>query len=273
VVPVGAARAEVALPRLLRLEPTPDRYAGTRVIFVRQRAFQLDAGAGLRTLLLARFYAHQPDLNFDNPQVRQEMLDVVRFWLDLPASTASGRMPCPSCSSARERAARTARTHAYLRELRRVWTPTIRRVSCSPRPVSHPPTSWPTSDWRRVPPGVSFPAHARMFLAIRSEDATPLIDILQHTPAPPAGCQWADVSPQPRRAHAGAGLRRRAPIHAASTPPSRRCGLNFGIRRRLWPLLQGGRGRSAPARLLPAFPGVPSSTTATSSGWATTSGS
>src|SRR5262245_43109970 len=100
--------------------PTPDRYAGTKIIFLDSEPsnWTLEPTCGL--YYWHRFYAHQPDLNYDNPDVRREMLDIARFWLDLgvdgfrvDAAPYLYEREGTSCESLPE-------THAYLRELRRV---------------------------------------------------------------------------------------------------------------------------------------------------------
>ncbi len=64
--------------------PTPIRSTrNTRHHLHRHRSLQLDSRPGRGRVLLASFYSHQPDLNFDNPAVLREVLQVMRFWLDM----------------------------------------------------------------------------------------------------------------------------------------------------------------------------------------------
>jgi len=237
--------------------PTPDRYAGTRVIFVDTEPsnWTLEPACGL--YYWHRFYAHQPDLNFDNPQVRQEMLDVVRFWLDLGVDGfRADAVPFlferegTSCENLPE-------THAYLRELRRVvdtYDPPRLLLAEACQSPTDLVAYFGTADEFHL--AFHFPLMPRMFLAIRSEDATPLIDILQHTPALPAGCQWAMFlrNHDELTLELVSAVERLYMLAEYAAEPEMR--LNFGIRRRLWPLLQGGRRQIELLHsLLLSFPG------------------
>ena len=62
---------------------TDTKYAGTRVIFLRRGALQLELGSGRQSYYWHRFYAHQPDLNYDNPLVLRAILSVLRYWVKL----------------------------------------------------------------------------------------------------------------------------------------------------------------------------------------------
>jgi maltose alpha-D-glucosyltransferase/alpha-amylase len=222
--------------------PTPDRYAGTRVIFVDTEPsnWTLEPACGL--YYWHRFYAHQPDLNFDNPQVRREMLDVLCFWLDLgvdgfrvDAVPFLFEREGTSCENLPE-------THAYLRELRRVvdtYDPPRLLLAEACQSPADLVSYFGTGDEFHL--AFHFPLMPRMFLAIRSENAEPLIDILQNTPALPDGCQWAVFlrNHDELTLELVSDVERLYMLAEYATEPEMR--LNFGIRRRLWPLLQGGR--------------------------------
>src|SRR4029077_17593958 len=61
---------------------TDRRYLDARVIFVASEPsnWTWDPVAG--QYYWHRFFSHQPDLNYDNPEVQEAMLDALRFWLD-----------------------------------------------------------------------------------------------------------------------------------------------------------------------------------------------
>ena len=93
-----------------------------------------------------RFFHHQPDLNFDNPQVRRELLDVMRFWLD----KGLDGFRCDAVPYLFEREGTNCEnlpeTHEFLREIRAHHRrPLPGAASCWPRPTSGRPTSAPTS--------------------------------------------------------------------------------------------------------------------------------
>ena len=68
---------------------TPDRYADARIIFTDTETSNWTWDDQAQAYYWHRFFSHQPDLNFDNPEVQEAMLEVLRFWLDL----GHGRLP------------------------------------------------------------------------------------------------------------------------------------------------------------------------------------
>ncbi len=222
--------------------PTPDRYQGTKIVFADVEAsnWTLEPACGL--YYWHRFYAHQPDLNYDNPAVQREMLDVARFWLDLgvdgfrvDAVPYLFEREGTSCESLPE-------THAYVRALRRLVDtydpPRVLLAEACQAPADLVPYFGAGNEFHLA---FHFPLMARMFLALRREEARPLVEILAATPAIPDGCAWAmflrnhdeltlELLSAPDR---GYMLDQYAPVPAMR--------LNLGIRRRLWPLLQGRR--------------------------------
>jgi maltose alpha-D-glucosyltransferase/alpha-amylase len=147
-----------------------------------------------RTYYWHRFADHQPDLNYDNPLVREEMLRVLRFWLQMGvdglclngASYLVERdgTPCENLPQ----------THAVLRDYRRRL-----EANYPGRMIQAGMNQWPPAaaayfgdgDECHLAPNV--PLAQRLFLALRQEDRHPLEDILHHTPAPPPGCQWVTL--------------------------------------------------------------------------------
>jgi len=221
---------------------TPDRYSQARVIFTDRETsnWALEPACGL--YYWHRFFSHQPDLNFDHPDVRAEMLDVARFWLDVgvdgfrvDAVPYLFERDGTNCESLPE-------THAFLRELRHVAD------SFEPRRVLLAEANQNLNDLVAYFGGgdefqmaFHFPLMPRLFMAIRSENAGVLIDLLRAEPPLPPGCQWAMFL----RNHDELSLEMVTPdereymMTAFAVAPGMR--LNLGIRRRLWPLLLGGR--------------------------------
>jgi len=58
-------------------------YPGTRIIFIDAEKSNWAWDEKAKAYYWHRFYAHQPDLNFDNPHVVKAILSVMRFWLDM----------------------------------------------------------------------------------------------------------------------------------------------------------------------------------------------
>jgi maltose alpha-D-glucosyltransferase/alpha-amylase len=206
-----------------------------------------------------RFYASQPDLNFDNPAVRAEMLNVMRFWLDLGIDGfRADAVPYlferegTNCENLPE-------THVYLKELRRFMDEHYpgRILLCEAN-------QWPEDvrpyfgEGDEFHMGFHFPAMPRIFMSMRSGDATSLIDIINRTPAIPKNCQWCNFL----RNHDELTLEMVTPEEREymwrEYAPEPRMRLNLGIRRRLAPLLDNDRRKIGLANsLLFTLPGSP----------------
>jgi len=123
------------------------RFSDARIIFVDTEPVQLDVRPDPQAVTTGhRFFSHQPDLNFDNPDVQRAIIDALRFWLDkgvdgfrldrraLPVRPRRNerREPCPRRTSSSSGSARRS-------------TATIPTGSCSARQTSGRPTSSSTS--------------------------------------------------------------------------------------------------------------------------------
>jgi maltose alpha-D-glucosyltransferase/alpha-amylase len=238
---------------------TPERYAGARVIFcdVEPSNWTWDPVAG--AYYWHRFFAHQPDLNFDNPHVRQAVLKVMRFWLDkgvdglrLDAVAHLFEREGTNCENLSE-------THAFLREVRASMDERydgrilLAEVNDTPEKMRE---YFGEGDECHM--AFHFPLMPRLFMAFASERAEPIVSIVERTADLPAGCRWAVFL----RNHDELTLSalhpsERASLHDiyAPEPPMR---LNHGIRRRLANLLEHNHERLILAHaVLLSLPGTP----------------
>ncbi|MGC9292164.1 MAG: maltose alpha-D-glucosyltransferase [Acidobacteriaceae bacterium] len=206
-----------------------------------------------------RFFSHQPDLNYDNPQVLEEMLDVIRFWLD--AGVDALRLDAIPYLVERDgtRCENLPETHAIIRKVRSVID-----AEYADRFLLAEANQWP-SDVRpyfgngdECHMAFHFPLMPRMYFGLRQEDSSPIIEVLQQTPEIPASCQWGLFL----RNHDELTLEmvtqdeREYMYLAYSVDPRTR--INLGIRRRLAPLLDNNRQRiELLTSLLFSFPGTP----------------
>ena len=206
-----------------------------------------------------RFYSHQPDLNFDNPLVRQTILRVIEFWLGLGVSGI--RMDAVPYLYEREgtNCENLPETHDFLRELRRHVDERFKN-----RMLLAEANQWSEDAVAYFGEGdechmaYHFPLMPRMFMAIRMEDRFPIFDILQHTPPIPDICQWALFL----RNHDELTLEMVTDeerdymyrVYAYDTQAR----LNLGIRRRLAPLLNNDHRKIELMNgLLFSLPGTP----------------
>jgi maltose alpha-D-glucosyltransferase/alpha-amylase len=238
---------------------TDQKFLGTRIIFTDTEKSNWAWDPEARAYYWHRFFSHQPDLNFDNPQVRREVIRVMHHWLELgvdglrlDAVPYLVEREGTSCENLPE-------THEILRELRAEVD-----AHFPDRMLLAEANQWPADvrpyfgDGDQCHMAFHFPLMPRMFMALRREDRRPIVDILAQTPAIPANCQWAIFL----RNHDELTLemvtdeeRDYMYLEYAQEPQMR---INVGIRRRLAPLLQGGRRQIEMMNcLLLSMPGTP----------------
>ncbi|HLB44698.1 MAG TPA: maltose alpha-D-glucosyltransferase [Candidatus Limnocylindrales bacterium] len=238
---------------------TPDRYSETRVIFKDFERSNWEWDPVANAYYWHRFYHHQPDLNFDNPRVREAIRKVLDFWLDLGVDGL--RLDAVPYLYEREgtNCENLPETHAYLRELRAHID-----AHYGDRMLLAEANQWPEDAVAYFGNGdeahmcFHFPVMPRMYMALRMEDRFPIYDILEQTPAIPESAQWALFL----RNHDELTLEmvtdeeRDYMYRVYAHDPQMR--INLGIRRRLAPLLGNNRRRIELLNgLLFALPGTP----------------
>jgi maltose alpha-D-glucosyltransferase / alpha-amylase len=238
---------------------TSDRYAEARIIFkdFEPSNWTWDAGAG--GFYWHRFYAHQPDLNYDEPHVHKALSDALDFWLGLGVDGL--RLDAVPYLYEREgtNCENLPETHAFLKDLRRHVDQKFRN-----RMLLAEANQWPEDAVAYFGAGdechmaFHFPVMPRLFMSIRMEDRLPILDILQQTPAIPENCQWALFL----RNHDELTLEmvtdedRDYMYRVYAQDPQAR--INLGIRRRLAPLLENHRAKiELMNALLFSLPGTP----------------
>jgi maltose alpha-D-glucosyltransferase / alpha-amylase len=238
---------------------TKERYQDARIIFIDTETsnWTWDEQAG--AYYWHRFFGHQPDLNYDNPEVQEAMLDVLRFWLDLGLD--GFRLDAVPYLFEREgtNCENLDETHAYLKRVRREV-----EENYPDRVLLAEANQWPGDvvdyfgDGDECHMAFHFPVMPRMFMAARREDATPILEILDRTPPIPDNCQWGLFL----RNHDELTLEmvtddeRDYMYKEYAKDPRMR--LNLGIRRRLAPLLDNGRAEiELMTAILFSLPGSP----------------
>ena len=238
---------------------TDQKYQGTRIIFLDTESsnWTWDPMAG--AYYWHRFYSHQPDLNFDNPRVLREVINVMRFWLDIGVDGL--RLDAVPYLVEREGTnnENLPETHAILKQIRAEVD-----ANYPDRMLLAEANQWPEDTQEYFGDGdechmaFHFPLMPRMYMAIAQEDRHPITDILRQTPDIPANCQWAIFL----RNHDELTLEMVTDqerdylwnFYAAD----RRMRINLGIRRRLAPLLENDRRKIELMNgLLLSMPGTP----------------
>jgi maltose alpha-D-glucosyltransferase/alpha-amylase len=169
----------------------PDRWSEARVIFVDTEPSNWTWDSGRDQYYWHRFFHHQPDLNYDNPDVAAAMIDVVRHWLDLGLD--GFRLDAVPYLYERDgtNGENLKETHDYLKRVR-----TVVDKEYPGRVLLAEANQWPSDvvdyfgDGDECHMCFNFPLMPRMFMAVRQETARPIKEILAQTPAIPDGAQW-----------------------------------------------------------------------------------
>ncbi|OGO68451.1 MAG: maltose alpha-D-glucosyltransferase, partial [Chloroflexi bacterium RBG_19FT_COMBO_56_12] len=238
---------------------TNERYQDARIIFLDSEQSNWTYDPLRKAYFWHRFFYHQPDLNYDNPEVQRAMLDVVQFWIDQGADGI--RVDAPPYLFEREGTSceNLPETHAYLKRLRTFvesYAPGTMLLSEA--------NQWPEDvrpyfgNGDEMHMNFHFPLMPRIFMALAKAERASIVDILTHTPALPEACQWGIFL----RCHDELTLEmvttdeRRFMWDFYAPEPRMR--LNLGIRRRLAPLLDNDRRKIELANsLLFTLPGSP----------------
>jgi maltose alpha-D-glucosyltransferase/alpha-amylase len=240
---------------------SPDKYKGTRIVFKDTEPSNWTWDGLAKAFYWHRFFSHQPDLNFDNPAVHDEMIRVLDFWFDLgvdgmrlDAVPYLYEREGTSCENLPE-------THVFLKKLRAHVD-----EKYGDKMLLAEANQWPEDAVAYFGGGKGdechmafhFPLMPRLFMSLRMEDRIPIVDILQQTPPIPETAQWAlflrnhdeltlEMVTDEERDYM---YRMYAHTHQAR--------LNLGIRRRLAPLVGNDRKRiELLTALLLSLPGTP----------------
>ncbi|HYZ62833.1 MAG TPA: maltose alpha-D-glucosyltransferase [Acetobacteraceae bacterium] len=238
---------------------TDEKYPETRIIFLDTETsnWTWDPVAG--AYYWHRFYSHQPDLNFDNPLVIEEVLKVMRFWLDLGVDGL--RLDAVPYLVEREGTnnENLPETHDILKRIRAE----LDRYAPG-RMLLAEANQWPEDAQQYFGAGdechmsFHFPLMPRMYMAIAREDRFPITDIMRQTPEIPPNCQWAVFLRNHDELTLEMVTSRERDYLWETYAADRRARINLGIRRRLAPLLEHDRRRIELMNgLLLSMPGTP----------------
>jgi maltose alpha-D-glucosyltransferase/alpha-amylase len=218
------------------------KYADARIIFTDTERSNWAWDSNRQQYYWHRFFSHQPDLNYDNTEVQEAMLGILRFWLNLgmdgfrlDAVPYLFEREGTNCENLKE-------THAFLKRMRKEVD-----AGYPGRVLLAEANQWPADvvdyfgDSDECHMCFNFPLMPRMFMALRRAQRHPITEILAQTPEVPEGCQW------------GIFLRNHDELTLEMVTDEERdymwneyakdprMKLNIGIRRRLAPLVENDR--------------------------------
>jgi len=238
---------------------TTKRYTDTRIIFKDFETSNWTWDPVAQAYYWHRFYSHQPDLNFENPEVQAALFQVLDFWFDMGVDGM--RLDAVPYLFEREHTncENLPETHQFLKKLRShvdsKFPNTMLLAEANQWPEDATPYFGQGDECHMA---FHFPIMPRLFMALWMEDRFPIIDILEQTPAIPETCQWAIFL----RNHDELTLEmvtdeeRDYMYRMYAKDPRAR--INLGIRRRLAPLLNNNRRKIELMHfLLFSLPGTP----------------
>ena len=239
---------------------TDQIYKDARIIFTDTEKSNWTWDETAKAYYWHRFFSHQPDLNWDNPLVMEEVLKAMRFWLDMGVDGLRMDAIPYLCRARRHHRARTCRRRTHVIKAMRAAID----ADYANRLILAEANQWPADvrpyfgDGDECHMAFHFPLMPRIYMALRQEDRLPITDIMAQTPPIPDSCQWGLFL----RNHDELTLEmvtddeRDYMYFAYSADPRMR--INVGIRRRLAPLVDNNRRRIELLNsLLLSFPGTP----------------
>jgi maltose alpha-D-glucosyltransferase/alpha-amylase len=221
---------------------SPEKYSAARIIFTDTETSNWTWDPVAKAYYWHRFFHHQPDLNYDNPQVLRAVFKVMRFWLDMGVDGM--RLDAIPYLIEREgtNCENLPESHEIIKKFRREMD-----EHYSDRMLLAEANQWPADvldyfgDADECHMAFHFPLMPRIFMALRQEDRHPIVEIMRQTPDIPPDCQWVTFL----RNHDELTLEmvtddeRDYMYREYAADPRMR--LNLGIRRRLAPLMGNNR--------------------------------
>jgi maltose alpha-D-glucosyltransferase / alpha-amylase len=235
------------------------KFADARIIFTDTEASNWAWDNTRGAYYWHRFFSHQPDLNYDNPAVLRAVVQVMRFWLEmgvdglrLDAVPYLVERDGTSCENLPE-------THGVLKKLRAAMDERF-----PGRMLLAEANQWPDDvrpyfgDGDECNMAFHFPLMPRIWIALRKEDRSPIVDILERTPAIPDSAQWAIFLRNHDELTLEMVTHEERDYMWSEYAADHRARINLGIRRRLAPLVENSRRRLELLNaLLLSMPGTP----------------
>jgi maltose alpha-D-glucosyltransferase / alpha-amylase len=238
---------------------TPDKYKNTRIIFTDYETSNWTWDGQAQAYFWHRFFSHQPDLNFENPRVQQEVFKIIDYWCKMGVDGFRLDAVPYLFEAEGTNNENLPQTHDFLKRLRKFvddhYTGIVLLAEAN---------MWPEDSASYFGEGdechmnYHFPLMPRMFMALNMEDRYPIIEIIDQTPTIPENCQWANFL----RNHDELTLEmvtdeeRDYMYKVYTKDPLAR--INLGIRKRLAPLLENNRNKIELMNiLLFSLPGTP----------------
>ncbi len=238
---------------------TTEKYKDARIIFKDFERSNWTWDPVAEAYFWHRFYSHQPDLNFDNPEVHKALFQVLDHWLSMGVDGL--RLDAVPYLYEREgsNCENLPETHAFLAQVRAYVD-----KNYPGRMLLAEANQWPEDSVEYFGKGdechaaFHFPVMPRMFMAVQMEDRFPIIDIMQQTPEIPEVCQWFMFLRNHDELTLEMVTDEERDYMYSVYAHNKQARINLGIRRRLAPLMGGNRRKIELLNsLLMSLPGTP----------------
>ena len=238
---------------------TPKKYSEARIIFTDTEISNWTWNNECKKYYWHRFFHHQPDLNFDNPLVREEMINIVKFWFDLGLD--GFRVDAVPYLFEREgtNCENLPETHDFLKHLRKFIDDNY-----PDKILLAEANQWPEDllvyfgDGDEFHMAFNFPLMPRMFMAVKQEHHGPIVDIMKRLPDIPSNCQWAIFLRNHDELTLEMCTDEERDYMFKEYAKDKQMKINVGIRRRLAPLLENSyRKMELLNTILFTLPGTP----------------
>lgn len=238
---------------------TKDKFLDARIIFIDTEDSNWAWSEQAGKYYWHRFYSFQPDLNYDNPAVREEMKNIMRFWLDMGIDGFRADAVPYLIQREGTNCENLPETHEYLKELRRLMD-----EEYPGRILLAEANQWPQDlcpyfgDGDEFHMAFHFPLMPRIYKSAALGDCTSIIEIMNRTPHIPDDCQWCTFLRNHDELTLEMVTEEEREILWSHYAPEQRMRLNLGIRRRLAPLMGGDAGKiELLYAILFSLPGAP----------------
>ncbi|HJS39581.1 MAG TPA: maltose alpha-D-glucosyltransferase, partial [Burkholderiales bacterium] len=235
------------------------KYRGTRIIFTDTEVSNWTWDPVAKQYYWHRFFSHQPDLNFDNPQVLEAVVKAMEHWCELGVD--GFRLDAIPYLVEREGTSNEnlPETHAVIKRIRAALD-----ARYPGKLLLAEANQWPEDvreyfgEADECHMAYHFPLMPRMYMAIAQEDRHPVVEILQQTPEIPEACQWAIFLRNHDELTLEMVTSKERDYMYRTYAADTRARINLGIRRRLAPLLENDIDRiKLMNSLLLTMPGSP----------------
>jgi maltose alpha-D-glucosyltransferase/alpha-amylase len=237
----------------------PTQYKDVRIIFTDTEPSNWTYDKVAEQYYWHRFFSHQPDLNYDNPEVQAEIFRIIDFWAEmgvdgfrLDAIPYLFEREGTNCENLPE-------THDFLKKIFKYLDETYPGIF-----LLAEANMWPEDSASYYGNGdechmnFHFPIMPRMYLAMKTEDRYPIIDILAQTPEIPETCQWGMFLRNHDELTLEMVTEEERDFMYKNYAPDLQAKINVGIRRRLAPLMDNDRKKIELLNvLLYSMPGTP----------------